>query len=33
VAIGWLVFGAVPDTVTLVGMLVIGVSPQLTRLK
>lgn len=32
VAIGWLVFGAVPDAVTLLGMTLIGVSPQLTRL-
>jgi len=32
VGIGWLVFDAVPDAVTLVGMLVIGLSPQLTRL-
>jgi drug/metabolite transporter (DMT)-like permease len=31
-AIGWLVFGAVPDSVTLVGMVIIGFSPQLTRL-
>jgi drug/metabolite transporter (DMT)-like permease len=32
VAIGWLVFDAVPDSVTLVGMAIIGLSPQLTRL-
>ena len=32
VAIGWLVFDAVPDTVTLVGMAIIGLAPQLTRL-
>jgi drug/metabolite transporter (DMT)-like permease len=32
VAIGWLVFGAVPDAVTLLGMALIGLSPQLTRL-
>ena len=31
-AIGWLVFDAVPDSVTLIGMAVIGLSPQLTRL-
>ena len=30
-AIGWLVFDAVPDVITLVGMAVIGLSPQLTR--
>ena len=30
VFIGWLVFGAVPDAVTLLGMALIGVSPQLT---
>ncbi len=32
VALGWLVFDAVPDTVTLVGMAIIGLAPQLTRL-
>ena len=32
VSIGWLVFDAVPDTVTLVGMAIIGLAPQLTRL-
>ena len=32
VAIGWLVFDAVPDAMTLVGMAVIGLAPQLTRL-
>ena len=31
-AIGWLVFDAVPDSVTLLGMAIIGLSPQLTRL-
>lgn len=31
-AIGWLVFDAVPDSITLIGMAVIGLSPQLTRL-
>jgi drug/metabolite transporter (DMT)-like permease len=33
VLIGWLVFGQVPDLVTIVGMLVIGLAPQLTRLE
>ncbi len=32
IAIGWLIFGAVPDTITLIGMAIIGLSPQLTRL-
>ena len=32
VAIGWSVFDAVPDPVTLVGMAIIGLAPQLTRL-
>jgi drug/metabolite transporter (DMT)-like permease len=32
IAIGWLVFDAVPDATTLVGMAIIGLSPQLTRL-
>ncbi|MBL8311987.1 MAG: DMT family transporter [Burkholderiales bacterium] len=32
VALGWFIFGAVPDGVTLVGMVVIGLAPQLTRL-
>jgi drug/metabolite transporter (DMT)-like permease len=32
VAIGWFVFGHVPDAVTLAGMLLIGLAPQLTRL-
>ena len=32
IAIGWLVFDAVPDAITLVGMAIIGLSPQLTRL-
>lgn len=32
IALGWLVFGAVPDAVTLVGMAIIGLAPQLTRL-
>ncbi len=31
VAIGWLVFGNVPDLITLAGMAVIGLAPQLTR--
>ncbi len=33
VGLGWLVFGQVPDTTTLVGMLLIGLAPQLTRLE
>lgn len=32
IAIGWLLFGAVPDATTLVGMAIIGLSPHLTRL-
>lgn len=32
VLLGWLVFAAVPDGVSLVGMVVIGLAPQLTRL-
>jgi drug/metabolite transporter (DMT)-like permease len=32
VALGWMVFGNVPDTITVIGMLLIGLSPQLTRL-
>jgi len=32
IAIGWLVFDAVPDSITLIGMAIIGLSPQLTRL-
>lgn len=32
IAIGWMVFDAVPDALTLVGMAVIGLAPQLTRL-
>ena len=32
IAIGWLVFDAVPDSMTLIGMAIIGLSPQLTRL-
>lgn len=32
VLIGWVVFGAVPDTLSLIGMVVIALSPQLTRL-
>jgi drug/metabolite transporter (DMT)-like permease len=32
VAIGWWVFDAVPDSTTLIGMAIIGLSPQLTRL-
>ena len=32
IALGWLVFGAVPDAITLMGMAIIGLSPQLTRL-
>lgn len=31
VAIGWLVFGSIPDPVTVAGMLLIGLAPQLTR--
>lgn len=31
-AIGWLVFDGVPDSFTLIGMAVIGLAPQLTRL-
>ena len=31
-AIGWLVFDGVPDSFTLLGMAVIGLAPQLTRL-
>jgi drug/metabolite transporter (DMT)-like permease len=31
VAIGWLVFGNIPDLVTMAGMLLIGLAPQLTR--
>jgi drug/metabolite transporter (DMT)-like permease len=30
--IGWFVFGHAPDWITVVGMLLIGLSPQLTRL-
>ncbi len=30
--IGWLVFGNVPDAITVCGMLLIGLAPQLTRL-
>lgn len=33
VAIGWAVFDAVPDAVSLIGMLVIGLAPQLSRLR
>jgi drug/metabolite transporter (DMT)-like permease len=32
VLLGWLVFGAIPDALTLVGMAVIALAPQLTRL-
>lgn len=32
IVIGWLVFDAVPDLITLIGMAIIGLSPQLTRL-
>jgi drug/metabolite transporter (DMT)-like permease len=32
VAIGWLVFGQMPDLITVGGMLLIGLAPQLTRL-
>jgi drug/metabolite transporter (DMT)-like permease len=32
VGLGWLVFNQTPDTVTIVGMLLIGLAPQLTRL-
>jgi drug/metabolite transporter (DMT)-like permease len=32
VAIGWLIFGQTPDAVTIGGMLLIGLAPQLTRL-
>ena len=32
IAIGLLVFDAVPDSITLIGMAIIGLSPQLTRL-
>ena len=32
VTIGWLVFAAVPDALTLVGMAIIGLAPQLTRM-
>jgi drug/metabolite transporter (DMT)-like permease len=32
VLIGWVVFGAVPDAVSLMGMAVIALAPQLTRL-
>jgi drug/metabolite transporter (DMT)-like permease len=31
VALGWLVFDQTPDTVTIIGMLLIGLAPQLTR--
>jgi drug/metabolite transporter (DMT)-like permease len=31
VLLGWLIFGAIPDWLTLVGMLVIALAPQLTR--
>jgi drug/metabolite transporter (DMT)-like permease len=30
--LGWAIFGAVPDALTLVGMAIIGLAPQLTRL-
>jgi drug/metabolite transporter (DMT)-like permease len=32
VLLGWVIFGALPDWLTLVGMLVIALAPQLTRL-
>jgi drug/metabolite transporter (DMT)-like permease len=32
VGLGWLVFGQTPDGITVIGMLLIGLSPQLTRL-
>ena len=31
--LGWAIFGAMPDALTLVGMAVIGLAPQLTRLQ
>jgi drug/metabolite transporter (DMT)-like permease len=31
--LGWAVFGTVPDVLTLVGMAVIGLAPQLTRIQ
>ena len=32
IAIGWMVFDAIPDSLTLLGMAIIGLAPQLTRL-